>query len=70
MHVHEIPLMGNRSIIWRNAMETVTVAASRGFTVADMEMLIGSAVIVAVLAWMIFSKMKQLRGRQQEEPRV
>ena len=30
-------------------METVTIAASRGFTVADMEMLVGSAVIVAVL---------------------
>jgi ABC-type nickel/cobalt efflux system permease component RcnA len=51
-------------------METVTVAASRGFSVADMEMLVGSAVIVAVLAWMIFTKMKQLRDRHQEEPRV
>jgi hypothetical protein len=50
-------------------METVTIAASRGFTVSDMEMLVGSAVIVAVLAWMVFSKMKHLRGRQ-EEPRV
>jgi hypothetical protein len=50
-------------------METVTIAASRGFTVSDMEMLVGSAVIVAVLAWMVFSKLKQLRGRQ-EEPRV
>lgn len=51
-------------------METVTVAASRGFTIADMEMLIGSVVVVAVLAWMIVSKMKQLRGREQQEPRV
>ena len=51
-------------------METVTIAASRGFSVADMEMLVGSAVIVAALAWMIFSKMKHLRGRHQEEPRV
>jgi hypothetical protein len=51
-------------------METVTVAASRGFSVADMEMLVGSAVVVAVLAWMIFTKMKQLRGRHQEEPRA
>ena len=51
-------------------METVTVAASRGFTVSDMEMLVGSAVIVAVLAWMIVAKMKQLRGREQQEPRV
>jgi hypothetical protein len=50
-------------------METVTIAASRGFTVSDMEMLVGSAIIVAVLAWMVFSKVKHLRGRHQE-PRV
>jgi hypothetical protein len=49
-------------------METVTIAASRGFTVSDAEMLIGSAIIVAVLAWMVISKMKHLRDR--EEPRV
>jgi ABC-type nickel/cobalt efflux system permease component RcnA len=51
-------------------METVTIATSRGLTVADMEMLVGSAVIVVALAWMIFSKMRHLRGRHQEEPRV
>ena len=51
-------------------METVTIAASRGFTVADMEMLVGSVVIVAALAWMLFSKMRHLRGRHQQEPRV
>jgi len=50
-------------------METVTIATSRGFTVADMEMLVGSVVIVAALAWMLLSKMKHLRGRHQEEPR-
>jgi hypothetical protein len=50
-------------------METVTIAASRGFTAGDMEMLVGSAVIVAALAWMLFSKMKSLRERQ-EEPRA
>jgi ABC-type nickel/cobalt efflux system permease component RcnA len=51
-------------------METVTIATSRGFTVADMEMLVGSAVIIAAVAWMLFSKMKHLRGRHQEQPRV
>lgn len=51
-------------------METVTIAASRGFTVADMEMLVGSVVIVTALAWMLFSKMRHLRGRHQQEPRV
>jgi hypothetical protein len=51
-------------------METVTIATSRGFTVSDMEMLVGSVVIVGALTWMLFSKMKHLRGRHQEEPRV
>jgi ABC-type nickel/cobalt efflux system permease component RcnA len=51
-------------------METVTIAASRGFTAADMEMLVGSVVIVAALTWMLFSKMRHLRGRHQQEPRV
>ena len=46
-------------------METVTIATSRGFSVTDMEMLVGSAVIIAALAWMLFSKMKHLRGRHQ-----
>jgi hypothetical protein len=50
----------------RCAMETVTVAASRGFTVGDMEMLVGSAVIIAAVAWMLFSKMKHLRERHEE----
>jgi hypothetical protein len=48
-------------------MDTVTIAASPGFTVADMEMLVGSVVIVAALAWMLFVKMKHLRGRHHTE---
>jgi hypothetical protein len=47
-------------------METVTISASRGFTVSDVELIVGSAIIVAVLAWMVFSKVKHLRGRHQE----
>jgi hypothetical protein len=47
-------------------METVTIAASRGSSVSDVEILVGSAIIVAILAWMVVSKMKHLRGRQQE----
>jgi hypothetical protein len=44
-------------------METITVEASRGFSVSDMEVLIGGAVVIAAVAWMVLSKMKQLRGR-------
>jgi hypothetical protein len=47
-------------------METVTIAASRGASVSEVEILVGSTIIVAALAWMVFSKMKHLRGRQQE----
>jgi hypothetical protein len=50
-------------------METVTIVASRGFTVSDMEMLVGSAVVIAALASTVFSKMRDFRGRQHE-PRV
>jgi hypothetical protein len=50
-------------------METVTITASRGFSVSDMEMLIASVLIVAALAWMVVSKVKHLRG-QTTEPRV
>ena len=45
-------------------METVTVAASRGFTLSEMEILVGSAVVLAVLAWTVFSIFKHLRSRQ------
>jgi hypothetical protein len=48
-------------------METVTIVTSRGLSVSDMEMLVGSAIIIAVLGWMVFAKMRDLRSR---EPRV
>jgi hypothetical protein len=51
-------------------METVTIAASRGFTVADMEMLVASAIVIGVLAWIALAKVKHLRGRHQEDSRV
>jgi hypothetical protein len=44
-------------------METITVATSRGFSVSDMEVLVGGAIVIAALVWMVLSKMKQLRGR-------
>ncbi|HEY3783709.1 MAG TPA: hypothetical protein VGL55_00335 [Steroidobacteraceae bacterium] len=47
-------------------METVTITASRGFTMADMEMLVGSAVTIAALAWIVLSRLKQLHSRHHE----
>ena len=49
-------------------METVTIASTRGFTLSEMEILVGSAIVVAILAWMVFSGLKHFRGRH--EPRV
>ena len=46
-------------------METVTIVTSRGLSVSEMGMLVGSAVIVAALAWVMLSKMKHLRGRHE-----
>ncbi len=44
-------------------METVTVAASRGYTMSEMGILVGSAVILAVLGWMVLSSVKHFRSR-------
>jgi hypothetical protein len=44
-------------------METVTVAANRGFTLSEMEILVGSAVVLAVLAWTVLSSVKHFRSR-------
>jgi Tfp pilus assembly protein FimT len=52
----------------RFVMETVTVAATRGFTLSEMEILVGSAVVLAVLAWTALSSLKHFRARQL--PRV
>jgi Tfp pilus assembly protein FimT len=49
-------------------METVTIASTRGFSLSEMEILVGSAVVIAVLAWMVLSSVKHFRSRQM--PRV
>jgi len=49
-------------------METVTVAATRGYTLSEMEILVGSAVVLAVLVWTVLSSVKHFRSRQL--PRV
>jgi hypothetical protein len=49
-------------------METVTVAATRGYTLSEMEILVGSAVVLAVLVWTVLSSVKHFRSRHL--PRV
>jgi hypothetical protein len=45
-------------------MQTITVVASRGgFGLTEMEMLIGSALVVALVAWTVLSRVRHLRGK-------
>ena len=48
-------------------METITVAASRGSMLSDTEILLGSAIAIAIVGWMVF---KHFRNHRQHEPRV
>lgn len=47
-------------------METVTIVASRGFSMADMEMLLGSVIVIGSTTWMMLQRFKHLRARQQQ----
>jgi hypothetical protein len=44
-------------------VETITVTASRGsvFGLSDMELLVGAAMVVGVLAWMVISRVRRDR---------
>jgi hypothetical protein len=46
-------------------VETITVAASRSsaFSLSEMEMLVGSAVVIAVLAWMVLARVRRDRNQ-------
>lgn len=41
----------------------ITVAASRptAFSLSEMEMLVGSGLVIAVLAWMVLSRLRRQR---------
>ena len=46
-------------------MQTITVVASRSgaFGLTETEMLIGSAIVIALVAWTVLSRVKHLRGK-------
>jgi len=46
-------------------VETVVVSASRtsAFSLSEMEILVGSVIVIALLAWMVFSRSR--RGSHQ-----
>ncbi len=45
-------------------METITVAATRGYSLSETEILVGSAVVLVVLVWTVLSSVKHFRSRQ------
>jgi hypothetical protein len=48
-------------------VQTVTVIASRsgGFGLSETEMLVGSAILIALLAWTVLSRVRHFRGRHE-----
>ena len=51
-------------------MQTITIASTRsGFGLSDMEILVGSAIVIAAVVWMVFSGLKHFRSRHSQ-PRV
>lgn len=50
-------------------METITVSAARGgsglFSLSEMELLVGSAIVIAVLAWAVLSRVRRDRHGPQ-----
>jgi hypothetical protein len=45
-------------------VQTITVVASRsGFGLTEMEMLIGSAIVIALVAWTVLSRVRHFRGK-------
>ena len=49
-------------------METITVTAARGFALSEMQLRVVGAIVIAVVTWMVLSRVKHFRSRQ--EPRV
>jgi hypothetical protein len=51
-------------------METVTIASTRGFALSDVEILVGSIIVIAAVVWMVLSGLKHFRSRHTQQPRV
>ncbi|HXB17321.1 MAG TPA: hypothetical protein VNV40_00680 [Steroidobacteraceae bacterium] len=45
-------------------MQTITVVASRsGFGLTEMELLIGSGLVIALVVWTVLSRVRHFRGK-------
>jgi hypothetical protein len=49
-------------------VEPVVISAARAsaFNLSEMEMLVGSVIVVALLAWMVFSRMRRGHDHQPQ----
>lgn len=49
-------------------MEPVIITASRAsaFNLSEMAMLVGSVIVIALLAWMVFSRVRRAHDHQQQ----
>ena len=52
-------------------MEPVVITASRAsaFNLSEMEMLVGSVIVIALLAWMVFSRVRRGHDHQPHQQR-
>ena len=52
-------------------MEPVVVTASRAsaFNMSDVGMLVGSVIVIALLAWMVFSRVRRAHDHQPQQQR-
>ena len=55
------------SLVWRVVVETVTVAASRGFAVSGMQLVVVSTIVLAVVVFIVITRIKHFRGRNVPE---
>jgi hypothetical protein len=48
-------------------VQTITISAARSsaLSLSEMEMLVGSIIVIGVLAWMVFSRMRRDRREPQ-----
>jgi hypothetical protein len=48
-------------------VETITVSTTRSsaFSLSEMELMVGSAIVIVVLAWMVLSRMRRDRHQPQ-----
>jgi hypothetical protein len=48
-------------------VQEITIVASRshGFSLTEMEMLIGSALLITLVAWTVLSRVRHFRGKPQ-----